>query len=88
MKTVGVLGGLGPQATMEFEALVHDVAQRLISQRVNAGYPPMLVYYFRGVPSPAFLSAAAEVSRIPILLGQPAADALIDPLPILAEATV
>lgn len=79
MKTVGVLGGLGPQATMQFEALVHKACQRLIPQELNSGYPPMLVYYFRGVPfvadargapelplrpSAAFLSAATEVGRI------------------------
>src|SRR5262245_37131924 len=28
MKTIGVLGGLGPQATMDFEARIHRMAQR------------------------------------------------------------
>ncbi len=37
MKTIGVLGGIGPQATMDFEARVHRVAQRLIPQRLNGG---------------------------------------------------
>jgi aspartate racemase len=50
MKTIGVLGGLGPQATMDFEARVHAVSQRLIPQRANAGYPPMVVYYHRHAP--------------------------------------
>ena len=50
MKTVGVLGGLGPQATMDFEARVHAVSQRLIPQRGNGGYPPMVVYYLRHAP--------------------------------------
>lgn len=50
MKTIGVLGGLGPQATMDFEARVHRVAQRLIPQDGNQGYPPMVVYYFREPP--------------------------------------
>src|SRR5262245_30993925 len=40
MKTIGVLGGLGPQATMDFEARVHRVAQRLIPPDKNCGYPP------------------------------------------------
>ena len=35
MKTIGVLGGLGPQATMDFEARVHAAAQRLIPQRAS-----------------------------------------------------
>lgn len=50
MKTIGVLGGLGPQATMDFEARVHRVAQRLIPQDGNQGYPPLVVYYFREPP--------------------------------------
>lgn len=50
MKTIGVLGGLGPQATMDFEARVHAVSQRLIPQLGNLGYPPMVVYYHRYAP--------------------------------------
>jgi aspartate racemase len=50
MKTIGVLGGLGPQATMDFEARIHRVAQRLIPPHLNAGYPPMVVYYCRHPP--------------------------------------
>jgi aspartate racemase len=50
MKTIGVLGGLGPQATMDFEARVHAVSQKLISQVANTGYPPMVVYYHRRPP--------------------------------------
>jgi aspartate racemase len=49
-KTIGVLGGLGPQATMDFEARLHKVAQRLIPQRANGGYPPTVVYYHRHPP--------------------------------------
>jgi aspartate racemase len=50
MKTIGVLGGLGPQATMDFEARIHRVAHRLIPQRGNSGYPPMVVLYYRHAP--------------------------------------
>ena len=50
MKTIGVLGGLGPQATMDFEARVHASSQRLIPQRGNEGYPPMVVFYYRHAP--------------------------------------
>jgi aspartate racemase len=50
MKTIGVLGGLGPQATMDFEVRVHEVSQRLIPQAGNSGYPPMVVYYHRHPP--------------------------------------
>jgi aspartate racemase len=50
MKTIGVLGGTGPQATMDFEARVHAISQQLIPQQGNTGYPPMLVYYHRSLP--------------------------------------
>src|SRR5262245_56977104 len=47
---MGVLGGLGPQATMDFEARVHQAAQRLVPPHGNSGYPPMVVYYHRRPP--------------------------------------
>ena len=50
MKTIGVIGGVGPQATMDFEQRVHRVAQRLIPPRANGGYPPMVVLYHRRPP--------------------------------------
>ena len=50
MKTIGVLGGIGPQATMDFEARVHRESQRRIPTRANAGYPPMVVIYHRAPP--------------------------------------
>ena len=71
-----MLGGLGPQATMDFEARVHRMAQRLIAPSGNRGYPPMVVYYCRFVPHatpepgsplrahPDLLSAAAELGRL------------------------
>jgi aspartate racemase len=50
MKTMGVLGGISPQATMDFEARVHRVSQALIPQDRNHGYPPMMVWYSRRLP--------------------------------------
>jgi aspartate racemase len=50
VKTIGLLGGLGPQATMDLETRLHAVAQRLIAQNGNRGYPPMYVYYHRRPP--------------------------------------
>jgi aspartate racemase len=50
MKTIGVLGGLGPQATMDLEARLHAASQRLIAGHGNEGYPPMVVYYHRRPP--------------------------------------
>src|SRR5919199_4035499 len=50
VKTIGVIGGIGPQATMDFEQRVHRACQRLVPQSVNSGYPPMVVYYCRFEP--------------------------------------
>lgn len=76
LKTIGVLGGIGPQATMDFETRVHQTAQRLIPPQQNGGYPPMFVYYHRHppilvdenfmaklpiAPDPRFLEAARMV---------------------------
>jgi len=50
MKTIGVIGGIGPQATIDFELRLHAEAQRVLPQHLNTGYPPLLVYYFREPP--------------------------------------
>jgi aspartate racemase len=50
MQRIGVLGGISPQATMDFEARVHRVAQHLIPQDWNRGYPRMVVWYHRQLP--------------------------------------
>lgn len=62
MKTIGVLGGLDPQATMDFEARLHLVAQGVIPQKFNFGYPPMVVEYLR---RPPFLLDEEGKPRIP-----------------------
>lgn len=79
MKTIGVLGGLGPQATIEFEKWVLRFAQRWIPRRANSGYPPMAVLHYRnplillddlGVPvfplrpDPLVLEAAATLGGL------------------------
>lgn len=51
MKTIGVIGGVGPQATMDFEQRVHRTAQRTIPPFLNTGYPPMIVIYHRRPPA-------------------------------------
>jgi aspartate racemase len=70
MKKIGVLGGLGPQATMDFEARVHAVAQQQIPPHFNSGYPPMMVYYHRAPPM------LAQDDGHPILPMQPDPDLL------------
>ena len=63
MKTIGVLGGLGPQATMDFEARVHTVSQQVLPAEANTGYPPMVVYYYR---YPPFLMQHAQMPVFPL----------------------
>ena len=50
MRTIGILGGIGPQATMDFEARIHRVAQQFVPQHVNTGYPPLVTVYMRHAP--------------------------------------
>src|SRR3954447_16248667 len=50
MKTIGILGGLGPQATIDFELRLHTVAQKHIPQHETRGYPPVITYYLRHPP--------------------------------------
>lgn len=79
MKTIGVVGGIGPQATMDFEQRLHQAAQRLIPRRGNSGYPPLVVYYHRRppvlvdeagrsilplVPDPQLLDGARKLGQI------------------------
>jgi aspartate racemase len=63
MKMIGVLGGLGPQATMDFEVRVHQESQRRIPPRMNGGYPPMIVHYHR---RPPFRLKDDGLPRLPI----------------------
>ncbi|HSV14785.1 MAG TPA: aspartate/glutamate racemase family protein [Tepidisphaeraceae bacterium] len=62
MKTIGMLGGFGPQATMDFEARVHRVAEGLVSAHRNEGYPPMVSWYCR---HPPFLLGADGLPQLP-----------------------
>lgn len=50
MRTLGVLGGIGPQATIDFESRVHAVSQERIPQDLNRGYPPMVTVFLRHPP--------------------------------------
>jgi aspartate racemase len=50
LRRIGVLGGLGPQATMEFEARLHAAARALLPARRSGGYPPLVVLYHRHPP--------------------------------------
>ena len=82
MKTIGILGGIGPQATMDFEQRIHTVAQRLIPPKMNQGYPPLVTLFLRhppivienGTPAdpltldPRVLDAARKIGNLADLL--------------------
>jgi aspartate racemase len=65
VRTIGVLGGIGPQATMRFEDLVHRVSQELVPRDAMRGYPPLVVSYCRFPPFVADESGAPAVPRRP-----------------------
>lgn len=50
MKTIGVLGGFGPEATMVFERQVLQFARDLVPPKFNQGYPPMVTVHLRHPP--------------------------------------
>lgn len=75
MKSIGILGGLGPQATMDFEQRLHRVSQQLLPQTANGSYPTTIVYYFRyppllrtsdggSQPDPRLLAAAKHLGAL------------------------
>ncbi len=66
MKTIGILGGLGPQATIDLEVRIHQVAQQRIPQRVNEGYPPLVSYFFRESPVIMPADGSRPTSRPPL----------------------
>jgi aspartate racemase len=50
MKTIGILGGFGPDATLEIEAEILRESRRLLPQRFNQGYPPVVTVHLRHPP--------------------------------------
>lgn len=50
MKTIGILGGLGPQATIDFEQRLHQVAQQYAPQPGDVAYPVLISWFFREPP--------------------------------------
>ena len=60
-----MLGGIGPQATMEFERLLHRASQELIPPNAMAGYPPLVVQYCRFPPFVADENGAPTLPRRP-----------------------
>ncbi|HMA35295.1 MAG TPA: aspartate/glutamate racemase family protein [Chloroflexia bacterium] len=51
MKTIGVLGGQCPQATLDLATRVHAATQRRIPQAAPGDYPSLVIYYYRPPPA-------------------------------------
>lgn len=50
-QTVGVLGGFGPEATVDFYQRVLDYAKKRVTDaRANTGYPKMIIYNCNFIP--------------------------------------
>ncbi|MBK7143422.1 MAG: aspartate/glutamate racemase family protein [bacterium] len=65
MKTIGLLGGIGPHATMDFEQRIHRVSQRLIPPNANSGYPRLVVWYHR---NPPFVMDEHNIPKLPLTI--------------------
>src|SRR3989344_581219 len=42
-KTIGIMGGMGPQATLDIVARMQEYSAHLVPQFGNRGYPPMVI---------------------------------------------
>ena len=90
MQTIGVLGGIGPQATMEFEHLLHRASQELVPPNAMEGYPPLLVHYCRFPPFVADGTGAPVLPRRPdprLLDAASKLGTLVDFLVVTSNAT-
>ena len=90
MQTIGVLGGIGPQATMEFERLLHRASQELVPPNAMEGYPPLVVHYCRFPPFVADGTGAPVLPRRPdprLLQAASKLGALVDFLVVTSNAT-
>lgn len=50
MRRIGVIGGLGPQATIDFLDRLHKFSATVIPQFANRGFPPVMVDFVREAP--------------------------------------
>jgi len=50
MRTIGILGGFGPDATLALEHEILVESRRLLPARFNQGYPPVVTVHLRHPP--------------------------------------
>jgi len=46
MKTIGILGGMGPRATADFNQRIIEICQKRYNARKDSDFPPLIIYGF------------------------------------------
>ena len=65
MKTLGIIGGMGPQATAELYMAVVGLFQRRFGARYDADFPPMLIH---SVPAPEVVERLEDERALAAML--------------------
>ncbi len=65
MKMIGVLGGNGPHAAMDFERQIPVESRKLIPPNGKAGYPRLVVWYHR---NPPFVMDEHNIPKLPLTI--------------------
>ncbi len=65
MKTIGIIGGMGPQATADLYMAVVGLFQRRFGARYDADFPPMLIH---SVPAPELVERLEDEARLAAML--------------------
>ena len=65
MKTIGIIGGMGPQATAELYMAVVGIFQRRFGARYDADFPPMLIH---SVPAPEVVERLEDERALAAML--------------------
>ncbi len=65
MKTLGIIGGMGPQATAELYMAVVGIFQRRFGARYDADFPPMLIH---SVPAPEVVERLEDETALAAML--------------------
>ncbi len=61
MKTIGIIGGMGPEATAAFYMAVVRIFQRRFNACHDADYPPMIIY---SLPAPDVVEKMEDEERL------------------------
>jgi len=65
VKTIGIIGGMGPQATAELYMAIVGIFQRRYGARYDADFPPMLIH---SVPAPEVVERLEDERALAAML--------------------